>query len=67
MNIDLMPHTVYCPYCSEMLNVLIDPQDIGNEYIEDCQVCCRPIVFSITETGFGEIEVNVRDENDSGF
>lgn len=67
MNIDLMPETVYCPYCSETLNVLIDPQDIGNEYIEDCQVCCRPIVFSITETGFGEIEVSVRDENDSSL
>lgn len=34
-----------CPYCGERITVLIDPTDSDQQYIEDCQVCCRPIDF----------------------
>ena len=37
-----------CPYCGEQLTVLIDPSEPDQEYIEDCQVCCRPIVLRVT-------------------
>ena len=53
-----------CPYCGELIDVLIDHQEAGHEYIEDCQVCCRPIIFSINENEAGELLVSVRDEND---
>lgn len=56
---------IYCPYCGEYLSVLIDTQDIAQQYIEDCQVCCRPIVFLITESINGDINVNVCSENDT--
>jgi len=35
--------SITCPYCGEPLDVLIDPADVGQQYIEDCQVCCKPI------------------------
>lgn len=54
-----------CPYCGESIVVLIDDSDSGSEYIEDCQVCCRPIVFRLTVSSMGETTVSVRAEEDT--
>ncbi|AQA19322.1 hypothetical protein BST95_14805 [Halioglobus japonicus] len=62
---DLAQHTVGCPYCGEVIEVLIDAQEAGQQYIEDCQVCCRPITFSLTEDAQGYLIVSVYDENES--
>jgi len=35
--------TVVCPHCGETLTSIIDATQIGNDYIEDCAVCCRPM------------------------
>lgn len=51
---------IHCPYCGERLSILIDTSDAGSEYIEDCQVCCRPIIMTMTHEG----EVSVRSENE---
>ena len=56
--------TVYCPYCGEVLEVLINPEEAGQQYIEDCQVCCRPITFSVAMDERGEMSVEVHDENE---
>ena len=37
-----------CPYCGEHLEVFIDGSVPRQEYIEDCQVCCRPITLTVT-------------------
>lgn len=54
-----------CPYCGETIEVLIDPADLDQHYIEDCQVCCRPINFVITEDMNGELEVNVYSDDEA--
>ena len=41
-------HTVFCPYCGERLEIFVDRSVRRQEYIEDCQVCCRPIVLRVT-------------------
>ncbi|WP_284382488.1 CPXCG motif-containing cysteine-rich protein [Litoribrevibacter albus] len=56
-------HTIQCPYCGEWFEVVLDATMLGDEYIEDCQVCCRPILFFVTEAS-GELIVSVRTEND---
>jgi len=56
---------VSCPYCGETIEVLIDQEEAGQQYIEDCQVCCRPITFRISMDEQGELMVSVHDENDS--
>ena len=43
--------TVRCPYCGEWLEIVIDRSVRRQEYIEDCQVCCRPITLTITLDG----------------
>ncbi|MEX2049597.1 MAG: CPXCG motif-containing cysteine-rich protein [Gemmatimonadota bacterium] len=44
---------VTCPYCGETVEVLLD---LGGgpvqEYVEDCEVCCRPWVVRVT-LGYG--------------
>ncbi len=59
----LTESSISCPYCGEANRVLLDPQEAGQSYIEDCQVCCRPIVFVIAEAN-GEMVADVYAEND---
>ena len=60
----LPEESISCPYCGETIVVLIDPEDCEQEYIEDCQVCCRPISFNITMQSNGELIIQVRAENE---
>jgi transposase-like protein len=55
-----METTVVCPYCGEESTILID-QSAGDEqqYVEDCQVCCKPWQVVVTAAG-GDVEVEVR-------
>ena len=46
---------VQCPYCGETFETEIDVSGGSQEYIEDCQVCCRPIVFRIEIDVDGEL------------
>lgn len=37
-----------CPYCMEINDFTVDPEnDVGQQQICDCQVCCRPIEIFI--------------------
>ena len=43
----LLDHNILCPYCNESITILIDPSVEEQSYIEDCQVCCQPILFKV--------------------
>ena len=58
----LQESSIYCPYCGESIEVLLNPEDVGAEYIEDCQVCCRPIEFFLREDARGWLEAEVRSD-----
>jgi hypothetical protein len=53
---------LYCPYCGERITVLVDASESSQEYIEDCEVCCRPMVLTTFVDGAG-IGVEVRHED----
>ena len=55
---------IQCPYCGENFTTLVDPEEAGNEYIEDCQVCCKPIVFMVVGDAIEGITVEVCSEDD---
>lgn len=44
----LEPCSVYCPYCGEAIEILVDVSAGDQHYVEDCQVCCKPINLAIT-------------------
>lgn len=52
---DLLPAAGHCPYCDAPLELLINPEDTGVEYIEDCQVCCQPIRITAAIDSQGEL------------
>ena len=52
--------TVLCPYCGEPFETLVDTSGVGTSggstsYIEDCQVCCRPIEMHLDVGMNGEL------------
>jgi hypothetical protein len=38
---------LHCPYCGERIEVAVDASAGDQDYIEDCQVCCRPIAIRV--------------------
>ncbi|MEP1595836.1 MAG: CPXCG motif-containing cysteine-rich protein [Halieaceae bacterium] len=60
----LTEQEIYCPYCGEQIVVLVDPGDAGSTYVEDCQVCCRPIVLAPVSEPSGELTLHVKHEDD---
>ena len=54
----------YCPYCGESIQLIVDCSISEQEYIEDCQVCCRPIQIraEVDSAGIPAITVNSETE-----
>lgn len=42
----LHQEAITCPYCWETIEVEVDLSVEAQRYVEDCSVCCRPIVIS---------------------
>jgi len=60
----LIERDIQCPYCGESQTILIDGSVTQQVYIEDCQVCCRPISFDVTTDNKGRALVVVSHENE---
>jgi hypothetical protein len=50
---------VACPYCGEEVDLAVDPGGGPvQEYIEDCEVCCRPMQLTVSwdENGAAHVD-----------
>jgi hypothetical protein len=47
---------IECPYCGEPIGTVLDLSAGGQAYVEDCQVCCRPILLRFTVDHAGELD-----------
>lgn len=55
---------IQCPYCWEWIEVVVDCSVDDQQYIEDCEVCCRPITLHIQIDSDGLPQVQAaRDED----
>lgn len=57
---------VSCPYCGEAVELLLDPTGGSyQEYVEDCEICCRPWSVRVAVDGSGHpaVSVGTLDEN----
>lgn len=61
---EITEQTILCPYCGEPISVLVDGSVFEQQYVEDCQVCCRPIVLDVTVDPDGDVSVLARSENE---
>lgn len=55
---------IHCPYCGEPVEVVVDCSLGAQAYIEDCPVCCRPMMLSI-EVGDEGVAVHARSEDEA--
>lgn len=55
---------IECPYCGETIEIVVDLSVEDQSYIEDCQVCCRPITIAVALDEAGEPRVQVSQEDD---
>lgn len=45
----LLPCRFLCPHCAQEIESAADPsQGATQTYVEDCQVCCRPLLLRVT-------------------
>lgn len=58
------PVEIQCPYCGEAVVIVVDCSVESQSYIEDCQVCCRPmnLMVSIGEDGLPDVQALAEDE-----
>ena len=60
---ELLNRTISCPYCGENIELLIDDSVSGQDYFEDCSVCCRPIRIQLNVDFEGDCQLTIlRDD-----
>ncbi len=57
-------HFFTCPYCGEKISMVLDLSVGAQKYIEDCEVCCRPIqiYFDVEEDAISSFSADSVDE-----
>ena len=55
---------VQCPYCGEVVEIGLDPgSGMVQDYVEDCQVCCRPWRVLVSYHSDGSATVNLEADD----
>ena len=61
----ILTQSVRCPYCGERFETVVDISAGNQTYVEDCYVCCRPILFQLMVSPDGALEeIVVRRDDD---
>lgn len=55
---------IECPYCGELIVLLVDGSAGNQDYVEDCQVCCRPINVNVIVHDDGQPRISVRRDDE---
>ena len=55
---------IICPYCSSEFTLLIDISGGEQTLVEDCEVCCQPVVLSLHIDNGTLVSCDARREND---
>ena len=58
----LVATTYTCAYCGQVNETTVDPSQGGAQtYVEDCQVCCRPLLLRV-HVDDGEASIDAEPE-----
>lgn len=55
MDAELLDKRIRCPFCGESTDVVLDLSAGSQSYVEDCQICCQPMLVSF-ETDDGRLQ-----------
>jgi len=53
-----------CPACGERICLLVDCCNLRQQYVEDCPVCCAPLLLSLFQDETGEFQLEAQREGD---
>jgi len=54
-----------CPYCGESFDIEVDCSAGSQQYVEDCTVCCQPILITThCDADAALLSVSATREND---
>lgn len=57
---------VVCPYCASRVELTLDPGGAAvQNYVEDCEVCCRPWYLTVRWDEAGQAQVEARAEGEA--
>ena len=56
---------IECPYCGEVISLLLDTSAGSQRYIEDCHVCCRPIEVRVSVDDDGMVAVDAWGQDEA--
>jgi Cysteine-rich CPXCG len=56
-------HEASCPHCGEPITLTLDLSVPEQSYIEDCPVCCKPLIvsYSAANSEVAEFSVEASD------
>ncbi len=59
----LQGHDAECPHCGEAIGLTLDLSIPDQAYIEDCPVCCKPmmVTYSSADGDLTELRVDPTD------
>ena len=59
----LQGHDATCPHCWETINLTLDLSVGEQAYVEDCPVCCKPMLvsYSSADGELAELRVEATD------
>jgi hypothetical protein len=56
---------IACPCCGEDIELAVDPGGgTLQQYVEDCEVCCRPMQLTVTWDQHGAAHVDAATDDD---
>ena len=55
---------IMCPYCGEFQQTDVDISGGSQDYWQDCQICCCPILFEVSVDANHQCQVNVRRDDE---
>jgi transcription elongation factor Elf1 len=56
-----MEYFFTCPYCWQEISIVLDLSEPHQTYVEDCEVCCKPIEvkYSLQDEVLSEFEARI--------
>ena len=61
---DLQTAFIPCPHCGRQIELLVDCSVERQEYVEDCSVCCRPIVLAVVAAPDEVVSIEAKTEDE---
>lgn len=59
-------HTIaeLCPCCNAPIELVVDSSVPLQRYVEDCEVCCQPLIVTVSAQNPEEPQLTLAPEND---